>query len=84
VARPRKARVELPPHVHAVKARGKDYYYFHAHRGTAQEGRRIKIPGSPLNANGSINEDWWAACRELTGEQPQGPRGGSLSARILA
>ncbi len=84
MGRPRKARVKLPPHVHAVKARGKEYYYFHPYRGTARAGARIKLPGVPVNSDGTPNQEWWGRYRELAGETPQGPRAGSFAALIAA
>ena len=52
---PRKARAKLPLHVHAVKARGKDYYYYHPYRGTSREGERVSLPGAPFDALGIPN-----------------------------
>lgn len=50
--------VQLPPHVHCVRSRGKTYYYYHPNRGTAIAGPRVRIPGEPTNP------DWWDAYRE--------------------
>ncbi len=84
MARRRKAGIKLPPHVHAVQARGKDYYYFQRFRGTAREEERIKLPGSPVDGDGMPNPEWWRAYRELSGEIEQGPKRGSFAALILA
>jgi integrase len=84
VGRPRKARVRLPPHVHAVKARGKDYYYFQRFRGTEREEPRVKLPGVPLDLDGIPNSEWWRAYRELSGDVEQGPKRGTFGALILA
>jgi integrase len=84
VARPRKASVKLPPHVHAVKARGKDYYYFQRFRGSEREEPRVKLPGMPLDRDGMPNAEWWRTYREISGEAQQGPKRGTFSAVILA
>lgn len=82
MARPRKAKVKLPPHVHAVRARGKDYYYFQPFRGTARQNERIKLPGCPANRDGTPNEAWWAAYRQCTGEPLPKARAGTFAALI--
>lgn len=84
MGRPRKASVKLPPHVHAVKARGKDYYYLQRFRGTVREETRVKLPGVPLDRDGIPNAEWWRAYRELSGDAHQGPKRGTFSAVILA
>lgn len=41
-------REKLPPHVLRVRNRtGRDYYYLTVHRGTAREGKRIRLPDDP-------------------------------------
>lgn len=82
MGRPRKASVKLPPHVHAVKARGKPYYYFQRFRGTEREEQRVKLPGEPLDRDGLPNAEWWRAYRDLTGEADKGPKRGTFSAVI--
>ncbi len=83
MGRPRTARVKLPPHVHVVKARGKDYYYYHPHRGRDYEGQRVKLPGDPFQRNGTPNAEWWDAYDVLAGNRKRGPKEGSFSALIL-
>jgi hypothetical protein len=39
--------IELPSSVHAVKSRGRIYYYWHPHRGTALEGKRVALGTDP-------------------------------------
>ena len=73
MARPRKPRFVLPPHVNPVKARGRDYYYFQPGRGTPRAGKTIRIPGHPANPDGSPNEDWWNAYRKLAGTTEEKP-----------
>jgi hypothetical protein len=84
VVRPRKARITLPPHINAVRARGKDYYYFHPARGTDRGGKAIRIGGEPVNADGSLNIAWWESYRALAGETPASPHHGTFAALIEA
>ena len=84
VGRPRKASVKLPPHLHAVMARGKAYHYFQRFRGTQREEPRVKLPGEPLDRDGLPTSEWWRAYRELCGEEQQGPKRGTFGALILA
>ena len=79
-----KTRVSLPLHVHAVKARGRDYYYFQRFRGTTREGERVKLPGVPFDNNGLPEAGWWAAYRKLSGEPKTKLKPGSFSALIAA
>jgi integrase len=84
VARPRKNRISLPPHVNAVRSRGKDYYYFHPFRGTKTAAQAIRIPGEPLNIDGMPNPAWWDVYRRLTGEVKPEARSGSFDALVEA
>lgn len=52
----------LPKGVHKVTARGHEYYYFQAGRGTTAEGPRIKINHDPQTP------EFWAALREAQGK----------------
>ena len=70
--------------MHAVKARGKDYYYFQRFRGTAREEPRVKLPGAPLDLRRNTQSEWWRAYRELSGEVVSGPKRGTFGAVILA
>jgi integrase len=76
--------VSLPLHVHAVKARGKDYYYFQRFRGTDREGERVKLPGVPFDRNGLPEAEWWSAYRKLSGEPETKLKPGSFLALIAA
>jgi len=69
--------------VHAVKARGKEYYYYHPFRGTSREGQRVSLPGDPFDARGIPNAAWWEAYRRVAGEEAPGPRHGTFGALIL-
>lgn len=59
--------VELPPHVHRVVAKGRDYYYFQHARGTKFEGPRISLPRDPHSIA------FWQAYGAASGlEEPAG------------
>ena len=58
--RPRGA-VELPPHVHRVIARGREYFYYQVGRGTKHEGPRTKLPTD------SHSPEFWTALRQAQG-----------------
>ncbi len=82
MGRPRRARAKLPPHVHAVKAKGKEYYYYQPYRSTSRERERIKLPGAPFDDDGTPNAAWWQAYRDQTQERETGVRAGSFAALI--
>jgi integrase len=44
MARPRKPSITLPPHVHRVVSRGREYFTYQYARGTDHAGPRIKLP----------------------------------------
>ncbi len=70
--------------MHAVKARGKDYYYYQRFRGTVREEPRMKLPGAPFERDGVPNADWWRTYRDFAGEVEPGTKRGTFSAVILA
>jgi hypothetical protein len=55
MGRHRKHAVDLPEHVHRVKAGGRLYFYYQAGRGKKKEerGARVKIAGDPYASAGS-------------------------------
>jgi hypothetical protein len=53
--------VSLPRGVHAVVARGRQYFYFQAGRGTPNVGERIKLPSDPQSP------EFWQAIRQAQG-----------------
>ena len=57
----RRAAVALPKGVHKVTARGHEYYYFQAGRGTSAAGPRVGLPSDPTSP------DFWRALREAQG-----------------
>jgi len=69
--------------VHAVRSRGRDYYYFQPFRNTSREVPRIALPGAPFTPNGTPDPAWWSAYCELSGTTPQ-PTAGTFSALITA
>jgi hypothetical protein len=53
--------VTLPRGVHKVKARGREYFYFQADRGTKRAGPRIALPTDPQSP------EFWSALRAAQG-----------------
>ncbi len=84
MVRPRKARIALPPHINAVNARGKSYYYFQPSRGTRRSGKAVRILGEPVNVDGSLNAAWWANYRRLAGADDQAVAGNTFAALVEA
>ena len=70
--------------MHAVTAKGREYFYFQPNRGARIKGPRTPIAGSPFNVDRSPNADWWATYRALSGAPKDGPRPGSFEALIAA
>lgn len=67
VPRPRKPKLELPPYVNHVRARGKDYFYYHPGRGTDGASAGVRLPGTPHET------EFWSEYRRLHGEgEPAG------------
>jgi len=62
MARPRRPTIELPPHVHCVKVKGRPYYYLAVGRGTKNALARIRLPDDPREL------DFWTAYRQLMNE----------------
>ncbi len=67
--------LELPEGVHAVKAKGRHYYYWHPNRGTAFAGESI-----PLGTDAS-DPEFWTRLRVAQGHR-NGIRAGTFSALI--
>ena len=66
MARPRKPAIDLPPHVHSVRAKGRAYYYLQIARGTKHETARVRLPNDPRDL------EFWAMYRRLLNEpQPR-------------
>jgi hypothetical protein len=76
VGRRKDARYGMPAHVHVVRAKGREYFYFQEHRGRPGEAARVKLPGGPYDEAGTPDAGWWNAYRKLAGiedgEKPAG------------
>jgi hypothetical protein len=57
--------LELPPHVHRVVAKGREYFYFQRNRWTKLEGPRIRLP------NDVHSIEFWRAYRDALGDEAQ-------------
>ncbi len=55
------SKVSLPPHVHRIKSRGREYFYYQEGRGTPQVGERIRLPNNPQTP------EFWEAVRQAQG-----------------
>lgn len=53
--------VPLPRHVHRVKSRGRDYFYYQEGRGTPHVGARVRLPDDPQSP------EFWSAVRQAQG-----------------
>lgn len=58
---PRTTAVNLPRGVHRIIARGREFYYFQAGRGTPHAGPRIRLPNDPHSP------EFWNAIRQAQG-----------------
>lgn len=54
-------KVPLPPHVHRVLSRGREYFYYQKGRGTPHAGPRISLPNDPQSP------EFWTAVRQAQG-----------------
>src|SRR5258705_6329357 len=75
MARPRKPIITLPPHVHRVVSRSKEYYSYHKGRGTKNAGPRIKLPHPS-------DENFWPAYYAADKSAPPKPGAGTFEALI--
>ncbi len=82
MARTKRCRKTVPPNVHCVCSRGRDYYYFQPSRGYAGEKARVKLPGDPMNRDGTPNAEWWDAYRKCMGEPAKAAKAGTFAALI--
>lgn len=74
--------MQLPAHVHCTVSKGREYYSFHPFRGTSRAGKRVRLPGSPANDDGTPNAEWWAAYRQLAGMGVTKPGAGTFKALV--
>jgi hypothetical protein len=70
--------VELPSGVHAVRARGKVYYYWHPNRGTALEGKRVALGRDPRDP------EFWEKLKAAQGKPSGGVEPWTFAALALA
>jgi integrase len=85
VGRPRNARYGLPPDVHVVRAKGREYFYFQKNRREKDEGPRVKLAGRPYGDDGTPDAEWWARYRSLAGiEADENKAAGTFAALIAA
>jgi integrase len=70
--------VLLPRGVHAVRSRGKLYFYFQAGRGTSKVGERIKLPSDPQSP------EFWQAIRQAQGDLPKAASTDTINGLIEA
>ncbi|RUM42980.1 MAG: hypothetical protein DSY80_06350 [Desulfocapsa sp.] len=61
----KKPLIELPDGVRRVRAKGRDYFYYHPHRGTDQEKKAIRLPGTPHD------QDFWDAYHKASDTREQ-------------
>ena len=67
--------IKLPPHVKRVRNRtGREYYYLTLHRGTARQGRAVRLPDDPRSAA------FWSAYAEAMGLPPEPARTDTIAA----
>lgn len=67
MGRPGSARYGLPPHVHVVRVKGREYFYYQARRGERTASDRTKLPGAPFDDNGAPDQQWWSVYRHVAG-----------------
>jgi integrase len=60
--RKKEKSVRLPDHVRRIKARGKDYFYWHPFRGTPDEIEAVRLPNDPFSVEFAVK------IAELSGE----------------
>lgn len=77
--RRRKSAVfDLPAGVHVVRSKGRTYYYFRPHRGTAYAGKPIPLGTDPSDPA------FWESLKLARNDRSEGIKPGSFSALIAA
>ena len=77
MARPRKPTITLPPHVHRVVSRGREYFTFQKGRGTKAAGPRIRLPHP-------ADPEFFSTYYSIANEEPPKPAPGTFAALIQA
>jgi hypothetical protein len=83
VGRPRNARYGMPPDVHVVWAKGREYFYFQKNRREKDEGPRVKLAGRPYDEDGTPNAEWWKSYRALAGIEGDEDKGTGTFAALI-
>lgn len=60
---PKKLNIQLPPHIHRVVSKGREYYYYNPHRNArdARKSKAVRLPGTPQDP------EFWAKLQDFTG-----------------
>ena len=78
VAPRKKPTITLPPYVRCVKSRGREYFYFHAARGTKAEQKAVRLPDDPRLP------EWWEEYRRLSNAPSKKPLASSVQTLVEA
>ena len=70
--------IRLPRHVHRVRSRGRDYFYYQPGRGSNAPGPRVRLPDDPTSP------EFWAALRAAQGAHELAPVAGTVAGLIDA
>ena len=84
MGRPRNARYGLPPDVHVVRAKGREYFYFQKNRCEKDEGPRVKLAGQPYDDDGTPDAEWWQSYRDLAGIDGEEKKAAGTFAALIA
>ena len=84
MARTKQTRRDVPPNVHCVMSKGREYYYFKPPRQWDGDKKRKPLPGAPMNKDGTPNSEWWLAYRKCMGEPVKVGKPGTFTALIEA
>jgi integrase len=82
VGRRKDARYGLPAHVHVVRSKGREYFYFQQYRGRRGQGPRVKLAGDPFVEEGTPSTGWWDNYRRLSGTNAGVKAAGTFAALI--
>lgn len=60
---PKKLNLQLPPHIHRVVSKGREYFYYNPNRNAeyAGKGEAVRLPGTPRDP------EFWTTLNELCG-----------------
>lgn len=60
--------------MHCVRTKGREYFYFQPFRGTKRAAERRRLPGHPINPDGTLNTEWWTLYKQLAGSKNSSSR----------